>query len=106
MHEAGALIIASSDGGVAELKPHDVARYAPAILRDVGFSPAEALRAVTSLPAAVLGLGHRKGRIAPGFDADILAVDGNPFADPAALHRIRAVYAVGAAVPDAGPSSA
>jgi imidazolonepropionase-like amidohydrolase len=104
LHEAGALIIASSDAGVAPLKPHDVARYAPAILRDVGFSPAEALRAVTSLPAAVLGLGHRKGRLAPGFDADILAVDGDPLADPAALHRIRAVYSRGTPVPDAGPS--
>jgi imidazolonepropionase-like amidohydrolase len=99
MHEAGALIIASSDAGVAPLKPHDVARYAPAILRDVGFTPAGALQAVTSIPAQVLGLGHRKGRLAPGFDADILAVDGNPLTDPAALHRIRAVYAAGTAVP-------
>jgi imidazolonepropionase-like amidohydrolase len=52
----------------------------------------------------VIGLGHRKGRIAPGFDADILAVDGDPIADPDALHRIRAVYARGvpvSAVPDA-----
>jgi imidazolonepropionase-like amidohydrolase len=46
----------------------------------------------------VIGLGHRKGRIAPGFDADILAVDGDPIADPDALHRIRAVYARGTAV--------
>jgi imidazolonepropionase-like amidohydrolase len=52
--------------------------------------------------AEVIGLGHRKGRIAPGFDADILAVDGDPIADPAALHRIRAVWARGAAVPEAG----
>jgi imidazolonepropionase-like amidohydrolase len=98
MHEAGALIVASSDAGVAPPKPHDAIRYAPVILRDVGFSPAEALRAVTSLPAGVLGLGHRKGQLAPGFDADILAVDGDPLADPAALHQIRAVYTRGTAV--------
>jgi imidazolonepropionase-like amidohydrolase len=95
LYEAGALMVAGTDAGIAPVKPHDVVRYAPASLRDVGFSPAEALRAVTSLPAAVLGLGHRKGRIAPGFDADILAVDGDPLTDPAALHRIRAVYARG-----------
>jgi imidazolonepropionase-like amidohydrolase len=83
-----------------------VVRYAPPILRDIGFTPAEALRAVTSLPAGVIGLGNRKGRIAPGYDADILAVDGAPLADPAALHRIRAVYTLGAAVPGAGPASA
>jgi hypothetical protein len=35
--------------------------------------------------AGVCGLGHRKGRIAPGFDADILPVAGDPVADPDAL---------------------
>jgi imidazolonepropionase-like amidohydrolase len=106
LHETGALMVGSSDAGIAPVKPHDVARYAPAILRDVGFSPAEALRAVTSAPAEVIGLGHRKGRIAPGYDADLLAVDGDPLTDPAALHRIRAVYARGTAVPDtARPAS-
>jgi imidazolonepropionase-like amidohydrolase len=106
LHEAGAVMVGSSDAGIAPVKPHDVARYAPPILRDIGFTPAEALRAVTSLPAGVIGLGNRKGRIAPGYDADILAVDGAPLADPAALHRIRAVYTLGAAVPGAGPASA
>jgi imidazolonepropionase-like amidohydrolase len=43
-----------------------------------------------------------KGRIAPGFDADILAADGDPVSDPEALHRIRAVYARGLAVQGAG----
>ncbi|HET9970693.1 MAG TPA: amidohydrolase family protein [Streptosporangiaceae bacterium] len=104
LHEAGALMVAGSDAGIAPVKPHDAVRYAPAILRDIGFTPAEALRAVTSLPAEVLGL--RTGRIAPGFDADILAIDGNPLADPAALHQIRAVYARGTAVSHAGPSAA
>ncbi len=99
LYEAGALMVAGSDAGIAPVKPHDVVRHAPAALGEVGFSPAEALRAVTSDPAQVIGLGHRKGRIAPGFDADVLAVDGDPLADPAALHRIRAVYAGGTAVP-------
>jgi imidazolonepropionase-like amidohydrolase len=106
LHQAGALMVGSSDAGIAPVKPHDVIRYTPAILRDIGFGPAEALRAVTSTPAAILGLGNRKGRIAPGYDADILAIDGNPLADPAALHRIRAVYTHGTAVPPAGPSAA
>jgi imidazolonepropionase-like amidohydrolase len=71
-------------------------------VREIGIGQAEALRMITSVAADVIGLGHRKGRIAPGFDADILAVDGDPIADPDALHRIRAVYARGSAVPDAG----
>ncbi len=70
------------------------------MMRELGFGQAEALRAITSVAAGVCGLGHRKGRIAPGFDADILAVDGDPIADPDALHRMRAVYARGTAVPE------
>jgi len=98
MYEAGALMVAGTDAGIGPPKPHDVVRHAPAMLRDIGIGQAEALRMVTSVAARVIGLGHRKGRIAPGFDADILAVDGDPLADPDALHRIRAVYARGAAV--------
>jgi imidazolonepropionase-like amidohydrolase len=98
--EAGARLVAGTDAGIGPVKPHDVLRYAPAMLHgELGLSPAEALRTVTSAAAEVVGLGHRKGRIAPGFDADILAVDGDPVADLAALHRIRAVYAAGTAVP-------
>jgi imidazolonepropionase-like amidohydrolase len=33
--------------------------------------------------------------LAAGYDADLLAVDGDPIADPAALHSIRAVYVRG-----------
>ena len=102
LYEAGALMVAGSDAGIGPIKPHDVVRHAPDQLREVGIGQAEALRMITSVAAEVIGLGHRKGRIAPGFDADILAVDGDPIADPAALHRIRAVYARGTAVPDAG----
>jgi imidazolonepropionase-like amidohydrolase len=99
MYEAGALMVAGSDAGIGPVKPHDAVRYAPDQLREIGIGQAEALRMITSVAADVIGLGHRKGRIAPGFDADILAVDGNPLSDPAALHRIRGVWARGAAVP-------
>jgi imidazolonepropionase-like amidohydrolase len=64
-------------------------------------TPAEALRAMTSRAAAVCGL-DRKGRLAPGYDADILAVDGNPLADLDSLYRIRAVYVRGRALISGG----
>ena len=101
-YEAGALMVAGSDAGIGPIKPHYVVRHAPDQLREVGIGQPEALGMITSVAAEVIGLGHRKGRIAPGFDADILVVDGDPIADPAALHRIRAVYARGTAVPEAG----
>jgi imidazolonepropionase-like amidohydrolase len=50
---------------------------------------------VTSLPARLCRLEHRKGRLAPGMDADILAVAGDPLTDPAALLDVRAVFREG-----------
>ncbi|HET6444844.1 MAG TPA: N-acetylglucosamine-6-phosphate deacetylase [candidate division Zixibacteria bacterium] len=37
-----------------------------------GCSLGQALRTITATPAAVLGFGHQKGQIAPGFDADLV----------------------------------
>src|SRR6516162_50756 len=99
LHQAGALMVAGTDAGIAPVKPHDAVRYAPAMLVQLGYGQAEALRTITSVAAGVCGLAHRKGRVAPGFDADVLAVDGDPIADPDALHRVRAVYARGTPVP-------
>ena len=98
LYEAGAVLVPGSDAGVSPAKPHDVLRFAPEDLAAAGLSPAEILQAMTSRAAQACGLGHRKGRIAPGFDADILAIDGNPLADLAAIRRLRAVYARGRAV--------
>jgi imidazolonepropionase-like amidohydrolase len=98
MHTAGAVMITGTDAGIAPIKPHDVLRCAVGQLAQIGMTPAGALRAATSVAAAACGLGHRKGRLAAGYDADVLAVDGDPLADPAALHRIRAVYVRGVPV--------
>lgn len=98
LHEAGAIIVASSDAGASPAMPHDALPWAPGRLAELGFSPAEALWAITSRAAQACGLAHRKGRIAPGFDADILAIDGNPLDDLTAIRRLRAVYADGRAV--------
>ncbi len=95
VHQSGALIVAGSDAGISPIKPHDVLRFAADDLVESGMNPVEALWAMTSRAAQVCGLGHRKGRLAPGFDADILAIDGNPLHDVAAIRRVRAVYARG-----------
>lgn len=43
-----------------------------------GMTPAQALAAATTVPAELLGMSDRLGRIAPGSFADIVAVDGDP----------------------------
>ena len=96
--QAGARIVAGTDAGIGLGKPHDVCRFAMPQLRDLGMDAAQALRTVTSVAADVCGLADRKGRVSAGFDADLLAVDGDPLTDPEAIHRIRAVYRNGRAV--------
>ena len=53
--------------------------------------PAAALRAATGIAARVLGVDGLTGTIEEGKRADLLVVDGDPFADIADL---RAIYAV------------
>jgi imidazolonepropionase-like amidohydrolase len=98
MRASGACVVVGTDAGIAPIKPHDVLPTAPAQLVQIGMTPAEALYAITGRAAEVVGLGDRKGKVLPGYDADLLAVDGDPTRDPSALHRVRAVYVRGAAL--------
>jgi imidazolonepropionase-like amidohydrolase len=56
-----------------------------------GQDPYQAVLSATSLAAESLGLGSSLGRIAPGMEADIIAVEGNPAEDVTALRRVRFV---------------
>lgn len=93
--EEGAVVVAGTDAGIGPPKPHGVLPRGLAQLAELGMGNAGALRAGTSVAAQVCGLGERKGQVKPGFDADLLAVDGDPTADIAALHRVVAVFAGG-----------
>jgi len=95
MRAAGVAITVSSDAGIAETKPHDVLPHGVAQIARIGFSNADALRSVTSVAAESCGLGSRKGRIAPGYDADLLAVRGDPLTDPSDLRNVAAVFRAG-----------
>ena len=47
-----------------------------------------AIVSATSLNAEAIGLGNEIGSIAPGMQADIIAVDGDPTKDITALGRV------------------
>jgi imidazolonepropionase-like amidohydrolase len=68
-----------------------------------GLTPAQALAAATGTAAAALGLAEHVGTVAAGKLADLIAVDGDPLAEPALLSdpgRIWLVWQQG--VPVAG----
>jgi imidazolonepropionase-like amidohydrolase len=96
---SGATIVCSSDAGIAPAKPHDVLPYGPVMYVGTGgAATVEALSAVTSIAADACGVGARKGRLAAGYDADILAVRGNPLEDIGDLLEVAAVFRLGTRV--------
>ena len=66
-----------------------------------GMTPAQALVTATTNGALLLGLPTKLGRIAPGFFADIVAVEGDPLANiDVVLDRVRWVMKGGVVVVD------
>ena len=57
-------------------------------VRDVGIDPMEAMVSANSLGARALGMADQIGSIAPGLQADIIALDGDPLKDIAAVRRV------------------
>ena len=53
-----------------------------------GVSPTAALVAATAGSAAACRVLERKGTLEPGKQADLIALDGDPLADPSALDRV------------------
>jgi imidazolonepropionase-like amidohydrolase len=53
-----------------------------------GQDPAQAIVSATSLAAESMNLGDKIGAIAPGLNADIIAVEGDPLKDITALRRV------------------
>ena len=62
---------------------------------DAGMTPREALASATTVAARLLDMESQIGRIAPGYSADIIAVDGNPLEDARALQNVNWVMVRG-----------
>lgn len=102
LRKAGMPILAGTDANETPAAPasppfgsslHDEL----ALLVDAGLTPAEALRAATSVAAEHFDLPDR-GRIAPGLRADLVLLDADPTADIAATRSILGVWIAGARV--------
>jgi imidazolonepropionase-like amidohydrolase len=72
-------------------------------VRDCGVEPVAALVSANSLGAEALGMADRLGSIAPGFEADIIALDGDPLKDITAVRRVVFVMKGGVVYKNAAP---
>jgi imidazolonepropionase-like amidohydrolase len=69
-----------------------------------GMTPAEALQTATTNAAALLGMSGQLGAIAPGYFADLLAVEGDPLSDiKVVIDNVRWVMKDGQVVVDKRP---
>jgi imidazolonepropionase-like amidohydrolase len=57
-------------------------------VRDGGVDPMAAMVSANSLGATAMGLADQIGSIAPGLQADIIALDGDPLKDITAVRRV------------------
>src|SRR5204862_852944 len=58
-------------------------------------NPMDAIAGATSLAAESMGLKETTGSLTPGLQADIVAVDGDPLQDIAAVRRVAFVMRAG-----------
>ncbi len=66
-----------------------------------GMTPSQALATATGNAAALLGMGKELGAVAPGYYADLVAVDGDPVSDiGAVINGVRWVMKGGQVVVD------
>ena len=67
-------------------------------VKDGGDKPMDAIMSATSVAAASLRMGDNIGTIAPGFEADLVAVEGDPMKDITAVRQVKFVMKGGKVV--------
>ena len=88
--DAGVTILSGSDVGVF---PHGENARELELMVDYGMKPVDALKSATSIAGQVLHL--QIGTTKPGYFADLIAVDGDPTQDIAALRKVKFVVKAG-----------
>ncbi|MEU6375861.1 amidohydrolase family protein [Streptomyces sp. NPDC046909] len=94
MDEAGVKLVAGTDAGV-QRAGFDGLVPALSFYAHLGLPNSKILDMATADAADALGLGGTTGRIAAGFRADLLVIEGDPLEDLDALRAIRGVIAAG-----------
>lgn len=99
MEDLGVPLITGTDAGVSQRSGFGDFVGALELYEHVGFPLERIIELATTDSATGIGQGDRIGRIAPGYAADLLVVEGDPLSDLAALRELRLVLAAGRVVP-------
>lgn len=95
LREHGVAVASGVDSGMGPTKRHGFAWRCVGEMVQAGYPVEEALAASTSVAAAACGVGQVTGRLAAGYAADIMVVDGDVAQDPALLGAPREVWVRG-----------
>jgi imidazolonepropionase-like amidohydrolase len=91
----GVRIVFGTDAGAFE---HGTQAVEFARMVDYGMKPLDAIRSATTVAAELLRMEGQIGTLRADSYADLIAVEGNPLEDPAALQRVRFVMKGGSVV--------
>jgi imidazolonepropionase-like amidohydrolase len=86
VHMPGAKVVFGTDA-TAGAHGHNADEFIGRVQR-CGQSPMAALVSASSLAAEAIGMGGQLGRLAPGYNADIIALDGDPLEDITAVRHV------------------
>jgi imidazolonepropionase-like amidohydrolase len=92
---SGVTICNGSDVGVFA---HGTNALELELMVEYGMTPAQALKAATSVNARIMHRENELGRVAPGLLADLVAVQGDPSQSIGALRNVRFVMKGGVIV--------
>ena len=87
----GSVLFGTDVGYMTDYNPTDEYVY-------MGLTFSQILAALTTAPADRLGAASRTGRLAPGLEADVVVVEGDPASDIRALGRVRMTFRRGRAI--------
>src|SRR5262249_1129059 len=101
-YHAGVPLVLGTDSGNPGTFHGAAAHREMELWQEAGIPATEILKAATSNAAELLGAGNRIGKIAKGYEASLVIVDGNPLDDVRGVRRISDVFFKGERVRRAG----